>query len=178
MIMLRARAVEEKLLDDPWISDARIHLDWPNEVIVGVVERVPVAWVQTADGWTRRSLDGASLPGGSVPDESLPKAILPAVGGPEASTSPLVLASVEFYTALPTMLWPSSVIRLESGELWATVDGYDVRLAHRGAGTGSLWWINSITLTTRLARASLRAEVNLTAVLSRLNWKLPEKPRG
>ena len=128
MIMLRARAVEEKLLDDPWISDARIHLDWPNEVIVGVVERVPVAWVQTADGWTRRSLDGASLPGGSVPDESLPKAILPAVGGPEASTSPLVLGSVEFYAALPTSLWPSSVIRVESGELWATVDGYDVRL--------------------------------------------------
>ena len=127
-IMIRARAVEEALLNDPWISDARVYVDWPDEVIVGVVERVPVAWVQTAEGWTRRSGDGASLPGGVVPDDSLPKVILPSTEGVGTSSSPFLLGSVEFYDALPVHLWPSSAIRLVAGELWATVDGHDVRL--------------------------------------------------
>lgn len=128
MIMLRTGAVEEELVKDPWIKDARVHLKWPDEVIVGVVERVPVAWVQTADGWSRRSLDGAPLPSGTTPDESLPKVVLPNVGGVNAPDSPLLLGSVEFYDALPRSLWPSSEIRLESGELWATVDGHEIRL--------------------------------------------------
>ena len=39
-----------------------------------------------------------------------------------------MLGSVEFYDALPAHLWPSSAIRLVAGELWATVDGHEVRL--------------------------------------------------
>jgi len=128
MIMLRAGTVEEELLNDPWIRDARVYVNWPNEVNVGVVERVPVAWVQTADGWARRSVDAASLPGGNVPDDSLPQVILPAVKSVDAESDPFLLGSVEFYDALPTSLWPLSAIRLNSGELWATVQGYDVRL--------------------------------------------------
>jgi len=128
MVMLRAGAVEEDLLDDPWISDARVYLNWPNEVNVGVVERVPVAWVQTANGWARRSVDGAALPGGNDPDDSLPQVILPSVNSVDVSIDPLLLGSVEFYDALPPSLWSSSVVRLNSGELWATVQGYDVRL--------------------------------------------------
>jgi len=128
MVMLRTGAIEEQLLRDPWISAARVHRNWPNEVIVGVVERVPVAWVETADGWARRSVDGASLPGVPGPDDSLPKVVLPVVGGGDALSSPLVLGSVEFFDALPQHLWPSAAIRLETGELWAEVDGYEVRL--------------------------------------------------
>lgn len=128
MIMLRAGSVEKDLLTDPWIRDARVHLNWPDEVIVGVVERVPVAWVETADGWTRRSLDGVSLPSGSVPDDSLVQISLPSVAGETASTSPLVLGAVEFSDALSEHLWPKTTIRVEGGELWATADGYPVRL--------------------------------------------------
>jgi cell division protein FtsQ len=128
MVMVRPGVIESEMLEDPWISDARVHVDWPNVVIVGVVERVPVAWVQTADGWTRRSVDGARLPSGNQPDDSLPKVILPDVGGIDASSSQLVLGSVEFFDALPTHLWASSSIRFESGELWATVEGYGIRL--------------------------------------------------
>lgn len=128
MVMVRAGAIEAEMLNDPWISDARVHVDWPDEVIVGVVERVPVAWVQTASGWSRRSVDGVSLPGTSTPDDSLPKVILPNVGKVEASSSQLVLGSVEFFDALPSYLWASSSIRLDSGELWASIDGYEIRL--------------------------------------------------
>jgi len=128
MVMLRAASVEDELLADPWISDARVHLDWPDEVIVGVVERSPLAWVQTAGGWTRRSLDGAALPSGVEPDDSLGKIVLPHIAADEAGLSPLVSGSLEFFDTLPDHLWSSSTIRAEGDELWGSVDGYEVRL--------------------------------------------------
>ena len=128
MILLRPGQVEEQLLLDPWIKDARVHRSWPDEVIVRVVERVPVAWVQTGDGWVRRSIDGAGLPSASSPDDSLPHVFLGSVAGELAEESPLVLGAVEFYERLPINYSVGSSMRVQDGEVWATVAGHEVRL--------------------------------------------------
>ena len=128
MVFLRPATVEAELAADPWISDARVHRNWPDEVIVRVVERIPAAWVETADGWAPRSIDGAALPGSEDPDDSLPWVHLPFVSGEEAASDASVLGAVEFFDHLPVHLWENSRIYVESGELWAAVDGHDVRL--------------------------------------------------
>ncbi len=125
MVLIRAGSVEEALETDPWISDARVHLNWPDEVVVRVVERVPVAWVLTSGGWVRRSLDGVALPSPSKPDSTLPWVELPTMVETEAESSRLVLGAIEFVTSLGR---GEAIIRQLGGELWATVAGFDVRL--------------------------------------------------
>ncbi len=128
MILIQPGAAEQSLLADPWISDARVHRQWPDEIVVRVVERTPAAWVQTGGGWVRRAVDGHPLPSPSQPDDSLAWARLGVVAEVDAITSPLVLGSVEFFESLPRDLWPESEMYLVGQELWASVAGHQVRL--------------------------------------------------
>lgn len=128
MIMVRTGAVERSLAADPWISEARVWREWPNEVVVVVGERVPMAWVETGGGWSRRSLDGVALPSASEPDGSLPRVSLPQVNGREAAGSPLVLGALEFLSRISPDRRPDVEVSLRGDELWAEVDGLFVQL--------------------------------------------------
>lgn len=129
MLSVRPAEVEATLEQDPWVADARVHLNWPNTVIVRVEERVPVAWVETSDGWSRRALDGHSVPSASVPGPELAWVRIPRVSGNGAETATEVLGAVEFVNALPPQLRPQTQIwQAANGELWSTVNGYRVRL--------------------------------------------------
>jgi len=89
---------------------------------------LPRAWVETAGGWSRRSEDGAPVPSRASPDNTLGWVRLPTLTADEASGSALVIGSIEFLMALPPELAVVASLRLEDGELWAVVDGYQVRL--------------------------------------------------
>ena len=129
MVLVRAGAVEDALEDDPWIAEARVHLDWPDRVIVRVVERAPLAWVETGNGWTRRSIDGFPLPSPIEPDPSLAWVQLPWVEEEGAADHRDLLGALEFIAALPDELQATTLVRSgPEGELWAQVDGYQVRL--------------------------------------------------
>ena len=127
MILLRTGDVVEALEDDPWVAQAQVYLKWPNEVVVRVIERTPVAWVMTADGWARHALDGVALPSTQDPGNEHPRVELPIIGRAEAEKSPLALGAIEFVAALAEA-HPDLIVRHLTGELWATVDGFDVRL--------------------------------------------------
>ncbi len=128
MIMLRPAAVERALELDPWIRSARVHLQWPDEVIVRVDERVPVAWFQTAGGWARRDIEGVAVPGPNSPDDTMPWIRLPALDDGDAESSVFVLGAAEFVASLPDSKHFDITMRVEGGELWAVVEGYQVRL--------------------------------------------------
>ena len=128
MVMIRTGAAQDALLEDPWIRDARIYLNWPDQAIVRVTERVPIAWVETADGWTRFSAGAVAVPSKSTPDDVHPRLLIPGVTTDEASGSAVVEGAVEFYSALSPVYAQGSEMRLRDGELWATVNGYEVRL--------------------------------------------------
>ncbi len=128
MIMLRPAAVERALELDPWIRSARVHLQWPDEVIVRVDERVPVAWFQTAGGWAKRDLEGVAMPGPNSPDDTLPWISLPGLDEVDAESSVFVVGAAEFVANLPDSTHSDMTMRVEDGELWAVVDGYQVRL--------------------------------------------------
>ena len=129
MILTRAGSVVAELETDPWVSDARIDLEWPNRVVVRVDERVPAAWVQTKAGWSRRAGDGEALPSAAEPDETLGWARLSEVLEPDAADSAVVLAAIEFISGLPDELRTDVIVRIEdNGEMWAVVSGYQIRL--------------------------------------------------
>src|SRR5918996_1403671 len=128
MILLDPKAAEAALEADPWIADATVDLLWPDEVSVSVVERVPLAWVQTRDGWSRRAGDGVVLPSPDAPDASLPSILLPEMGATEALRSRELAGALDWIEVLPARLRNGTVLRLADGELWAQVAGHEVRL--------------------------------------------------
>ena len=128
MVLLRPGEIRDTLETDPWVINAEVNLAWPHGVVVKVTERLPRAWVETAGGWSRRSEDGAPVPSRASPDNTLGWVRLPTLTADEASGSALVIGSIEFLMALPPELAVVASLRLEDGELWAVVDGYQVRL--------------------------------------------------
>ena len=129
MILLRAGEVERALERDPWIAEADVDLDWPDTVIVRIEERVPAAWVETRGGWVRRAVDGVALPSPRDPDASMAWVQLRGIREGVAADAPEVLGALEFVVSLTPKLREGTLVRLEGdGELWAQVDGYQVRL--------------------------------------------------
>ena len=128
LVLIGAGEVKEAIEADPWVMVADVKLGWPNDVIVRVEERVPAAWVETAGGWSRRAGDGEAVPSGGRPDNSLGWVRLPTITDDEAPDSDLVLGSIEFVAALPPEIAKATAVRMNSGELWAVVAGYQVRL--------------------------------------------------
>ena len=128
MIFVRPEAIEEALVEDPWVQDARVTLEWPDEVLVRVTERVPVIWVESGEGWTRRASDGVAVPGPEQPEVGSPRLVVPTLDESDLDQSRLVIGSAEFVEALPSQLQENLTMSLREGELWAEVAGFEVRL--------------------------------------------------
>jgi len=129
MILIRPDDVVADLELDPWVSQADVHLEWPNRVVVRIEERVPAGWVETDAGWSRRAVDGVGLPSASEPDDSLAWIQIDGLTESEAGASPAVIGALEFAHGLTEDLRSGARIRVEdNGELWAVVSGFEVRL--------------------------------------------------
>jgi cell division protein FtsQ len=129
MILIRSEQVVAGLEQDPWVREAAVELEWPNRVVVRVEERVPVAWVETSQGWEWRAVDGVALPSPIEPDDTLPRISFPALSEEEAAGSPQLFGALEFAAELAPDLAAGTLVWEEgNGELWAEVSGYAVRL--------------------------------------------------
>lgn len=159
MILLDPEEVETVLETDPWIADATVRLVWPDAVSVTVEERSPLAWVQTRDGWSRRSLDGAALPSPVGPDDTLPRIVFAELGEGDALRSRFLTGALQWIDALPARLREGLEVRADDGELWADVAGHPVRL-----GRPVEMAAKAKTLVTLLSEPlSPGAEINLVA---------------
>ena len=128
MILINAGQVVAALLHDPWVAEAELQQDWPDQIVVDIVERSPAAWVLTAGGWARRAVDGVALPSAAEPDDSLARVEMPSLTDEDAGSSTELLGAIEFVANLPADLGRGAVLTLIEGELWAAMPGYTVRL--------------------------------------------------
>ena len=128
MIFVGTGRVEAALEADPWILEARVDRDWPDEIVVQVIERIPVIWVQSAEGWSWRAIDGVAVPGPDAPDEEDPRLIASGMLESELDGSLLVEGAAEFVESLPRGLAQGLTLEIQDGELWAVIEGKAVRL--------------------------------------------------
>lgn len=124
-----AERVEEALLADPWIADARVSVTWPGYVLLEVIEHVPVAYIDTGDVWLWASADGHVVQTGADRVGGWPVIEVPitaAVGG--RTTDSVALGGLEFVSRLPSQLADEAVLVIEDGEVVGWVAGHRVRL--------------------------------------------------
>jgi cell division protein FtsQ len=126
LIAISSARVEEALRADPWVGRVEVRVEWPQTVVVEVVERVPVAWSRLESGWGLRAVDGTLLAQSDAPTDGYP---LVEAGALEASVAtPSLLGSLAFVAELPPQIAPEATVEEREGELWATVAGFSVRL--------------------------------------------------
>lgn len=128
MIKLDVAGVTAALESDPWIAEAEVARQWPSRVDVTISERVPVAWVQTSSGWARRDLSGAPVPSADQPDDTLGRVALTELADGDITTDPVLLGALEFIATLPDHVAPGAEVFVSESELWALVNGHQVRL--------------------------------------------------
>jgi len=129
LILIRTGNVESALETDPWVFESVVEVDWPTGVVVRVQERVPVAWMQTTEGWGLFAVDGVQLATAPDADPAMPWIQLGEIPADETTSSREVLGSLEFVATLPEELKGTARVRTEpGGEIWAEVAGFQVRL--------------------------------------------------
>lgn len=130
MVPLRTKAVEEALLEDPWVAEATVRKTYPGIVEVSVVERVALAAVQQRASWILLSGDGVYLESSSEAPDDLVRIVLDGVSATpgDAAGDERVVGSLAFVERLDPALRIGASVVETGGELWATVDGYKVRL--------------------------------------------------
>ena len=130
LILIRAEEVEASLEDDPYVAEADVAVDWPDRVVVRVEERHPVAWVESAGGLgpPRRRWCGAALTGTARRLQGLDPAPvcwpIPTLPRPRRCSG-----HSNSCLGLPEELQVATTVRMRpTGELWAEVPDFDVRL--------------------------------------------------
>lgn len=119
---------------DPWVASAVVTRSWPQTIVVEIVERLPVAWAATADGWGRIAADGVVLEYAEVPDPQDPVLVMPGRPGAELAGDRDVVGVLEFLSTLPDELRQGA--RIEQGEsgFEGTIGGYAVRIGSGADG--------------------------------------------
>ena len=124
-------SLESVLLADPWIAEARVVVTWPGSVEVEITEHVPIAVVQTANGFANITATGAVVQMLDAPTG------WPVITTAEANTprpgtglgGAALLGALEFIGSLPPPLAGDAVVTIDAGQrLTASVAGYQVRL--------------------------------------------------
>lgn len=135
-ISVDAAALESVLLADPWIAEARVVVTWPGSVEVELTEHVPVALVQTPNGFAHVTVGGAVVQ--IVDDPAVwPVITLAEITWAEAQTpragdtlrGAALLGALEFVSALPAEFATETQVSIDAEQqLAASVGGYQVRL--------------------------------------------------
>lgn len=122
------RAVES----DPWVEFVTVERVWPNRLVVDVVERRPLAWIEGPSGWMRVGADGVVI---DVADRPLPGLIHVAVSMPdrepgERPDDPTWHELVMLASVLEAGLGTDVRIDSRGPEIWTTLGEIEVRFGH------------------------------------------------
>jgi len=129
LLMIRPGRLEEALLEDPWIAEARVSLVIPDTVEIELVEREASGWVMAPSPVLIAS-DGVVLTDRGAPTEG--DHIIDVAAGPsrvgEVHPDPRVRGGIEFLNAIGKSVEGRITLTVVEGELWARMSGIDVRL--------------------------------------------------
>lgn len=127
-------AVRRAVEADPWVAAVSVERVWPNRLIVEVVERHPVAWIEGASGWMRVADDGAVI---DIADRPSPDLVHVSVGVPDRAPGATpsgalwleIVGMARVLSAAPEI--PLGLIIEQRGaEVWTAVSTLEVRFGH------------------------------------------------
>jgi cell division protein FtsQ len=128
MVWIDTDAIVEAVRADPWVADVRVQREFPDRLVVEVLEHRPTAWVEGSRGWMLVSSDGTVLEKASEPSDGLLRARIAArdvaVGG---SSDERVWREV---VALAQVLPPdvaAGEVGFRADELWMVVPDAEIR---------------------------------------------------
>jgi cell division protein FtsQ len=131
MMDLDLEAAATSIEADPWVVSSVVARDWPGTVTVTVVERVPVGWVRTVEGWQWVAADGGVVGSGDTPELGSPVLVAVDRSRGDLPSDAGVRGMLVFMGELRDDLAQTAVITAVDGGFEATIGGYEVRL-----GTG------------------------------------------
>ena len=128
MVWIDTNALVEAVSADPWVADVRIQREFPDRLVVEVLEHTPAAWIEGADGWMLVSADGTVLETAASPASGLLRARIAApsvaIGG---SSDERVWREV---VALAQVLPPevaAGEVGFRADELWMVAPDVEIR---------------------------------------------------
>jgi cell division protein FtsQ len=127
-----AAELEQALMADPWIAQARVRVTWPGTVEVEVLEHRAAGWLRVDGEWLLASGDGTVLEvAAAIPDDApiVRVAARGAVPG-DVLSEQAVVAALDFLSRLPAPLVAGAWVGGGGGALLATVAGHPVELGY------------------------------------------------
>lgn len=123
-------AIAEAVRADPWVRDVRVSRVWPDRIVVEILERRPVAWIEGVLGWMEVAEDGtvvarAAQPGSGLLHASVP---FPDLAPGELPADPTWMEIVEMARVLHDDIGATMTLEMRGSEMWTSVLGHDVRL--------------------------------------------------
>lgn len=125
-------AIERVVLTDPWVFDARVTKVWPDRLVVEVLERRPVAWIEGVLGWMLVAEDGSVVDWARRPRQGLLRASI-AFPDQDPGTRPVDPAWHEIVgmaLVLEDAIGGTLVLEMRGAEMWTEALGHQVRLGH------------------------------------------------
>jgi hypothetical protein len=125
-------ALERAVLADPWVFDARITKVWPDRLVVEVLERRPVAWIEGVLGWMLVGEDGSVVDRARRPRQGLLRASI-AFPDQDPGVRPVDPAWHEIVgmaLVLEDAIGGTLVLEMRGAEMWTEALSHQVRLGH------------------------------------------------
>lgn len=132
LIWVDTARVGRAVSTDPWVADVRVERVWPDRLVVEVLERVPVAWVEGITSWMLVASDGTVLETGLSPGGGYLRAALafPDLAPGERPADPTWREIVDLATTLRDDIGGTMTVELRGTELWTETFGHPVRLGY------------------------------------------------
>ncbi len=125
-------AIDHAVRADPWVSDVKVERVWPDRVVVQVLERRPVAWIEGVLLWMEVAEDGTVVATAPEPGPGLLRAhlVFPDLAPGESPTDPTWNEVVQLALVLRDGIGPAISLEMRGQEMWTAAGGHDVRLGY------------------------------------------------
>ncbi len=132
LVWVDTAAVAASVATDPWVADVEVDRVFPDRLVVEVLERQPVAWLEGTTTWMLVASDGTILEVASEPGGGLLRALLafPDLARGEQPTDATWQEIVDLATTLRDDIGGSLTVELRGTELWTEALGHPVRLGY------------------------------------------------
>ena len=132
LVWVDTAAVVRAVKEDPWVADARVDRVWPDRLVVEVLERQPVAWLEGTTTWMLVASDGTVLEIAAEPGGGYLRALLafPDLARGEQPVDATWNEIIGLAATLRGDLAGAMTVELRGSELWTEVFGHPVRLGY------------------------------------------------